>query len=98
MRENGRGNGRVGTSTVPEIPATRRSPLGLHPLAVDPLGDLIGIEADVFADLDERDPSLGDQSTDEPHLHAEPRCNLADAEEWGLRSCTVTPQVSARLR
>jgi hypothetical protein len=31
----------------------------LDPLAVDPLADLDGIEADELAHLDERDPSLG---------------------------------------
>ena len=80
MEENGRPNGRSFTSIFPKSLATLISPLRLHPLAVDPCGDLVGIETDVLADLEEGDPSLGDQAADEPDFHAKPGGDLVDAE------------------
>jgi len=56
----------------PKSLATRLPPLRVHALAVDPCGDLFGIEADVFADLDERDPPLGYQTTNESDLDSKP--------------------------
>ena len=72
MLENGRPNGRSFTSMFPKSLAIRPSPLRVHALAVDPYGDLFGIETDVLADLDERDPPLSDQTTDESDLDPEP--------------------------
>jgi len=56
----------------PKSLARRLSPLRMHALAVNPCGDLLGIEADVLADLDERDPPLGYQTTNESDLDPEP--------------------------
>ena len=61
------------------------SPLRLHSLSVDPSGDFFGIEADELADLDERDPPLGYQTTNETGLDPEPGSDLVDAEERGLQ-------------
>jgi hypothetical protein len=56
----------------PKYLPTRLPLLRLHALAVDPCGDFFGIEADVLADLDERDPALGYQTTNESDLDPEP--------------------------
>ncbi len=72
MLENGRPNGRSFISMSPKSLAIRLSPLRVHAVAVDPHRDLFGIEADVLADLDERDSPLGDQTTDESDLDPEP--------------------------
>jgi hypothetical protein len=56
----------------PKYLAARLPLLRLHALTVDPCGDFLGIEADVLADLDERDPPLGYQTTNEPDLDSEP--------------------------
>lgn len=42
------------------------------PLGGDPALDLVGVEADELADLDERDPVLGHQPADEDHFDAQP--------------------------
>jgi hypothetical protein len=54
---------------------------GSDPLAVDPGREVLGIEADVLADLEEGDATLGDEPTDEPRLDSEPRGHLLDIEK-----------------
>lgn len=38
---------------------------------VDPCSDFVGVEPEVSPPLDERNPSLGDEAPDVPHVHTE---------------------------
>jgi len=52
-------------------------------LVVYPERHLVGIEAHVLADLEERDASFGDQATDKGHLHAQPEGQRINSDEFG---------------
>ena len=54
-----------------------------HSLVVYPERHLVGIEAHVLADLEERDASFGDQATDKDDLHAQPEGQCINSDEFG---------------
>ncbi len=58
----------------------RRSSFG-DALGIEPGLDLGGIESDELADLEEGDPSLCDEATDEAIGDSEPVSELLDAEQ-----------------
>jgi hypothetical protein len=80
------------------ILASSRAPR-CDPVAVDPLADLDGIEADELAHLDERDPSLGHQTPDEAIGDAERISDLVYVQKsvWVFRSCGWSRHDASRL-
>jgi hypothetical protein len=53
----------------------------LPPAAVDPVGDLVRIEAEQMAPLDEGDAALGDETADVAFADAEVLGDAGDVEE-----------------
>jgi hypothetical protein len=53
-------------------------------LVVYPERHLVGIEAHVLADLEERDASFGDQATDKDHVHAQPEGQCINSDKFGV--------------
>lgn len=68
-------NGTVPTPAGPRV--LRRSP----PAAVDPVGELLGIEAEQVAPLDEWDAALSDETADVSFADAEVFGDASDVEE-----------------
>jgi hypothetical protein len=71
MLENGRSSRRIVTS-CPPIPPASRPFLGVHPLVIDPKGDLLNVEPDELADLHEGHTPFGHKPTHEDDLDAKP--------------------------
>ncbi len=53
--------------------------------SLDPLVDVVRVEADELADLEERDAALGDQTPYETLRHAEPFSESGDVDQSILR-------------
>ena len=53
----------------------------MHPQPVDPAGHLVGVEADVLAELHEGDAPFGHEPADVDHLDAQPPSESVGVEQ-----------------
>lgn len=70
----------------------------MNPRFLDPVFDVVGVEADEVADLEVGDAAFGDEAADVALVDAEAVGDVFESDEWGSDGVLIRSQVRTRFR